>query len=300
MQPDYLIIGYGDIARRAARLLSSRGDAVCVVGRQIESDAATASTWTIMQADLDQLESLKALPTSEARILYLAPPPESGQTDSRMHNFCEELTRRLPERPAGIVYVSTSGVYGDCAGELVDESRPVHPQTDRARRRLDAETALQQWGALYRVPIVILRVAGIYGPGRLPLQRLQAGMPVLRPEQSPFSNRIHADDLARICLAALDRVDAEGIFNVCDGEQGRMTDYFLAVARAFNLPAPEQIDRQAAELRFSPAMLSYLGESRRLDNRRLLESLSIKLLYPTLESGLRAIFESLATGAQED
>jgi nucleoside-diphosphate-sugar epimerase len=253
-----------------------------------------------LQADLDRPESLGLLPTSNNRILYLAPPPESGQTDSRMHNFCEELTRRLPQLPTGIVYVSTSGVYGDCAGELVDESRPVNPQTDRARRRLDAETALQQWGALYRVPIVILRVAGIYGPGRLPLQRLQAGMPVLRPEQSPFSNRIHADDLARVCLAALDRVAAQGVFNVCDGEQSRMTDYFLAVARAFNLPEPEQVDRQEAQQRFSPEMLSYLAESRRLDNRRLLESLSIKLLYPTLESGLRSLFEPLTTGAQED
>jgi nucleoside-diphosphate-sugar epimerase len=300
MQSDYLIIGYGDIARRTARLLSSRGDTVSVVGRQIESDEATASTWTILQADLDLQKSLVVLPTSESRILYLAPPPESGQADSRMRNFCTALTQRLPESPAGIVYVSTSGVYGDCAGELVDESRPVNPQTDRARRRLDAETALQQWGALYRVPIVILRVAGIYGPGRLPLQRLQAGMPVLRPEQSPFSNRIHADDLARVCLAALDRAAAQGVFNVCDGEQSRMTDYFLAVARAFNLPEPEQIDRQEAQQRFSPEMLSYLAESRRLDNRRLLESLSIKLLYPTLAAGLRSLFEPLTTGAQED
>ena len=289
MRHKYLIIGHGDISRRTVRLISKQGGSTTVVGRHGGQGEAVSSCQTTLQADLDLPQSLGVIPTSGARLLYLAPPAESGQTDSRVENFCDELTQRLPGLPVGIVYISTSGVYGDCAGEWVDETRPVNPQTDRARRRLSAERRLQQWGASHRVPVVILRVAGIYGPGRLPLQRLQAGMSVLLPEQSPFSNRIHAEDLAQICVAALDRVETPGVFNVCDGEQSRMSDYFLAVARIFDLPTPTLIDRQEAEQQLSPEMLSYLGESRRLDNRRLLETMNIELLFPTLESGLRSI-----------
>jgi len=286
MCPDYLIIGYGDIARRVTKLIADQGGRVAVVSRRINSREEVS---TPLQADLDLPQSLVVIPTVAARILYLAPPPEAGLVDSRIRNFCTELEQRLPKRLEKIVYVSTSGVYGDCAGEAVDETKPVNPQTDRAHRRVDAETVLQQWGALHQVPVVILRVAGIYGPDRLPLQRLRGGMPVLLPEQSPFSNRIHSDDLARICLAALDRVAAQGVYNVCDGEERRMSEYFLTVARIFNLPEPSLITLLEAKQQFTSEMLSYLGESRRLDNRRLLEGLNIDLLYPTLEAGLEAI-----------
>ncbi len=289
MHSDCLIIGYGDIAKRTARRLYNQGSAVTVVGRTVPLDENGPLFFKALQADLDQPRSLEQLSTAGFRILYLAPPASTGDVDSRVRNFCDRLTMRLPTTPLGIVYVSTSGVYGDCAGEIVDEMRPVNPQTARAQRRVDAENVLQQWGAAHLVPVVILRVAGIYGPGRLPLQRLQAGMPVLLPEQSPFSSTIHSDDLARICCAALLQVEKQGVFNVCDGEERRMSDYFLAVARIFDLPEPPGINLSEARQQFSPEMLSYLGESRRLDNRQLLNRLKIKLLYPTLVSGLQAI-----------
>lgn len=300
MQSDYLLIGNGDIARRTAYLLSERGGSVVLVGRHIDQVENASPMQSALSADLDRPDSLAILPLNAVRVLYLAPPPQSGQLDDRMRNFCDELSRRLPERPLGLVYVSTSGVYGDCRGELVKETRPVNPQTDRARRRVDAETILRNWGEVNQVPIVILRVAGIYGPGRLPLQRLQAGLPVLQPEQSPSSNRIHADDLARICLAALDRVEMEGVFNVCDGEQSSMSAYFIAVAEMFDLPEPTRISMQAAQEQFSAEMLSYLKESRRLDNSRLLKELNVTLLYPTLATGLQSIKQQLVGDDRND
>lgn len=299
MQTVTLIIGYGDIARRSEALLVKQSRPVVVVGRGLDPHMRDTPLRTVCRADLDQPESLARLPVAGARILYLAPPPVEGTADSRTRNFCAELTRRLPDRPQGVVYVSTSGVYGDCPGELVDESHPLNPQTDRARRRVDAETTLRGWGRAHRVPVVILRVAGIYGPGRLPLQRLQAGMPVLRPDQAPVSNRIHADDLARTCLAALERVAAQGVFNVCDGEASSMSDYFLAVARIFNLPPPALISRTEAQQQYSEEMLSYLNESRRLDNRRLLQDLGVVLQYPTLDAGLLAIRRQLQEAEPE-
>lgn len=292
MQREHLIIGHGDIGRRTAELLNRRCDHVTLVGRQ-GGTVEEVSLQTRLIADLDKPGSLVHLPLTSGRILYLAPPPPSGDVDLRMHNFCDELTRRLPELPQGIVYISTSGVYGNCDGDRVDEKRPVNPQTDRARRRVDAEDVLRRWGASHRVPVVILRVAGIYGPGRLPVQRLKQGMPVLQPEQAPFSNRIHADDLARICLAALDRVEQGGVFNVCDGERARMSDYFITVAKIFDLPSPRLISLEDAEQELSSEMLSYLNESRQLSNDSLLKELNINLLYPTLESGLRSIKRQL-------
>ena len=297
MQSSYLFIGNGDIAKRTACLLSEPGSSVVLVGRHIDP---AENALSMQSADLDIADSLATLPLNNARVLYLVPPPQSGQLDNRMRNFCDELSRRLPERPHRLVYVSTSGVYGDCRGELVKETRPVNPQTDRARRRVDAETILRNWGEVNQVPVVILRVAGIYGPGRLPLQRLQAGMPILQPEQAPASNRIHADDLARICLTALDRVALEGVFNVCDGEQGSMSDYFIAVAEMFDLPGPTRISMQEAQQQFSAEMLSYLNESRRLDNSRLLQELNITLLYPTLATGLQSIKQQLVVDDRND
>ena len=300
MRSDYLLIGNGDIARRTAGLLNDQEKSVVLVGRHEGNNKCPSPLQTEMLADLDRPESLAALPLSDVRVLFLAPPPMSGQIDSRIRNFCDELSRRLPERPHGVVYISTSGVYGDCGGEWVSETRAVNPQSDRARRRLDAETVMRNWGEANQVPILILHVSGIYAPGRLPLQRLQEGMPVLQPGEAPTSNRIHADDLARICVKALGKVDIQGVYNVCDGEQSSMGDYFLAVARVFDLPMPTLISMEDAQLQFSSEMLSYLSESRRLDNSRLLKDLRISLLYPNLESGLQSIKQQLLADESGD
>ena len=195
---------------------------------------------------------------------------------------------REARRPEKLVYLSTTGVYGDCGGALVDETRPLHPATDRARRRLAAEEVLGTWSRETGAALVTLRVAGIYGPGRLPLAALRAGQPVLDRAEAPCSNRVHVDDLAAICLAAAERAPAGAVYNVCDGEHSTMTDFYIAVAEAFDLPRPPQISRAQARQVLSPALLSYLAESRRIDNRRLLAELGITLRYPTLQRGLVA------------
>jgi len=282
-----LIIGYGDIGLRVARLALAAGHSVATSGRRDRESLAELPAGVMHHViDLDRPETLTGLSITGKTLLYLAPPPAAGRHDPRVQTLCSAFETN--GRPAKIVYASTSGVYGDCAGALVDESRPPNPQTDRAFRRLDAERSFQTYARQSDSSLVILRIAGIYGPGRLPLQRL-AAMKILPPQQAPWSNRIHADDLARICLAACERAESGAIFNVCDGEQSTMSDYFLAVARTFNLPEPAQIDRQEAEKSLSPEMLSYLAESRRLDNRRLREELGIVLQYPTLAEGLQAI-----------
>jgi nucleoside-diphosphate-sugar epimerase len=284
-----LIIGYGDIGARTAGLAAAAGHTVTVAGRRKPATAPQpAKNIRHLTLDLDQPQTLTNLPVAGATMLYLAPPPATGCHDDRVRALCTALSKSR-QRPQRLVYISTSGVYGDCGGAVVNEERPPQPQTDRARRRLDAETVLRIWTQEHLVPLIILRVAGIYGPNRLPLERLAAGMAILEPAASPYSNRIHADDLARICLAAAERGADGDLFNVCDGEESRMSDYFIAVAKAFGLPAPRCLDRQSAATSLSPEMLSYLAESRRLDNRRLREDLGVELLYPNLAAGLAAI-----------
>ncbi len=287
---DVLIIGCGDIGERVARLERSEG---CVVAGLVRSEKSArrlrAAGIQPITVDLDVPASLHNLPVKDAVVYYFAPPPGEGVTDPRMETFVSLLTpSNLPQR---IVLISTTGVYGDCHGEWVTEERPPNPQVDRARRRLAAETTLQRWSKTSGVPIVILRVPGIYGPGYLPEERLRSGEPVLREDESPFSNRIHADDLARICIAAA-RHDHPGVlYNVSDGHPTTMTDFFYRVADVLGIPRPPAITREEARHRLGPGMLSYLEESKRIDNRRMREELDVELMYPELTAGLASCFE---------
>jgi len=280
-----VIIGCGDVGVRVARLVQGRGGQVAALAR---SDAAAARLRGYgidpVPGDLDELASLASLPVAGKLVFYLAPPPGGGPLDTRMRNFCTALDRE--RAPARVVYVSTSGVYGDCGGAWVTEETPVNPQTSRARRRLDAESVLLEWAKPRGVAVVILRVTGIYGPGRLPLARLQQGHPVLCEAESPPTNRIHADDLALVCVAAAEKGEDGEVFNVSDGHPGTMTQYFNAVADLLGLPRPPQVTMDEAREVMTPLMLSYLTETRRMDNRRMLERLGITLRYPDLESGL--------------
>ena len=288
--PQLLIVGYGDIGQRVAKLALSAGFDVAAASRSIELKATDLDkNVELFTANLDRLGTLGELPTRQSMVLYLAPPPPHGDTDPRVQMFCKSILKS--EMPTKVVYVSTTGIYGDCDGEIVDEMRAPHPETERAKRRLDAENCFRTWGKQHGVPIVTLRVAGIYGPGRLPIDRLESGVPVLRKEQSPFSNRIHSDDLARVCLAAVQKGTDGAIYNVCDGEESTMTDYFMTIADFFGLKSPPEISMAEAQTQLSPEMVSYLLESRRLDNSRMIERLGIELLYPDLKTGLQAILD---------
>jgi nucleoside-diphosphate-sugar epimerase len=242
-----------------------------------------------LMADLDVSASLRDLPVKNALIYYFAPPPGKGVTDPRMETFVSILdSSELPKR---VVLISTTGVYGDCRGEWVTEDRPANPQADRAKRRLAAETVLRRWSEKNSVPIVILRVPGIYGRGYLPEERLRARDPVLHEEESPFSNRIHADDLARACFIAGHHANPGTLYNVSDGHPTTMTDFFYRVADAFGIPHPPAITLEQARRRLGAEMPSYLAESKRIDNRRMREELGVELIYPDLAAGLPSCFD---------
>lgn len=288
---DVLIVGTGDIGVRIARLVLANGSKVSGLVRSAESaERLRACNIEPVEGNLDDVASLANLPTAGKLVFFLAPPPGGGPFDSRMRNFCQAVGAL--NAPAKVIYMSTSGVYGDCGGEWVTEETPVNPQTSRAQRRVDAENVLLEWGAEHKVSVVILRVTGIYGPGRLPIARIQQGHPVLRQEDSPPTNRIHADDLAATAVAAAKKADG-GIFNISDGQPGTMTQYFMLVADMLDLPRPQQVTMDEANQVMNPMTLSYLQETRRMDNRKMIEELGIVLQYPDLESGLKNVVDQL-------
>lgn len=219
-------------------------------------------------------------------VIYLVPPPRSGRSDTRIKNFLGAIEKHSPER---FVLISTTGVYGDCNGTWVDESTPLNPLAERAHRRADAEKQARQFCRQHEIPLVILRVPGIYGPGKLPLARISSGEPIVNQQDSPYTNRIHIDDLVTICETAILSEHISGIYNVSDGHPGTMYDYFIAVAAAMNLSPPPAIPLAEARSRLSEGMLSYMAESRRIDNTRLLDDFRITLHYPDLQSGLNML-----------
>lgn len=283
-----LIVGCGDIGARVAKCWQQRGMAITGVVRS-DTSVQYLQTQGIPALACDLGQDACCLPTVEPPfiIYYFAPPPATGQTD--MH--CRQLLHCLDQQeimPARIVAISTTGVYGDCGGRLVTEDETPNPQVDRARRRYDMECQLRQWCDQRNVDLIILRVGGIYGPGRLPLERIQKGIPILYEHLAPKTNRIHADDLAEICVAAAQVDQRYRVYNVSDGTASNMSEYFLSLADYFGLPRPPQVDWAEAERVMSAGMMSYLRESRRVSNERMLKELGVKLKYPDLKAGLES------------
>ncbi|MGQ0547357.1 MAG: NAD-dependent epimerase/dehydratase family protein [Betaproteobacteria bacterium] len=260
-----LIAGFGDVARRAAAALERRFELRPLARR--------------FGLDLDRPETL---PREGAHaLLHCAPPPPDGDLDTRTANLLAALGegRILPAR---VVYVSTSGVYGDCGGARIDESRPPAPRTPRARRRLDAERQLALWCSARGASLVVLRAPGIYAAERLPLARLRQGAPLLRPEDDVYTNHIHAGDLARALVRALEPDAPAGTYNACDDSELLMGDWLDLVADHAGLPRLPRVARAALA-----APSAFMMESRRLDNRRLKRELGVRLAYPTAQEGLR-------------
>ncbi|MGQ0655433.1 MAG: NAD-dependent epimerase/dehydratase family protein [Betaproteobacteria bacterium] len=264
-----LIAGYGDIARRAVPRLERRF-VVSLVSRATGRDLDRPATLRLEGADA---------------LLHLAPPPPEGELDSRTAHLLAAL-EKTAILPARVVYVSTSGVYGDCAGARVDEDRAPAPATPRAARRVDAERQLEAWCARHRAALVVLRAPGIYAADRLPLERLRAGLPVLRREDDVFTSHIHADDLAAAAVRALEDDAPAGTYNASDDSEIRMGDWMDRVADHAGLPRPPRLPRAAVRAALSPLAYSFLSESRRLDNTRLKTRLGARLRYPTVDQGL--------------
>ena len=243
---------------------------------------------TPLMGNLDQPASLRRLAGLATRVVHLAPPPGEGWGDPRT----VALTRLLRRRgaPKALVYGSTSGVYGDCHGEFVTETRATHADTARARRRVAAENSIRFYGRAASVRSPILRIPGIYAPDReggTPQQRLLKGTPVLRAEDDVYTNHIHADDLARACIAALWRGQPQRVYNANDDTCLKMGDYFDLAADLYGLPRPPRVARDSAKEKLSLMLLSFMSESRRMDNTRLKKELCLRLRYPTVLEGLR-------------
>ena len=280
-----LVVGCGDVARRALPQWLERYDVAALV--RAPDPALAASGVRVFIGDLDRPETLAPLAGAADLIVHAAPPPEAGTQDVRTRNLLAALAQSQKGRamlPQRVVYISTSGVYGDCGGDYVEESRPLNAQTDRAGRRVDAETVLTRWCGERGIALVILRAPGIYAADRLPLMQLRRGAPVLAAEDDVYTNHIHADDLAAILTAGLTL--GEGAYNASDDGELKMGEYFDLVADRMGLPRPPRVRRAEAAGRISPVLLSYMSESRRLVNRRMKAELGIRLRYPTVHEGV--------------
>ncbi len=273
---------------RIVRALRGRVQLMALSSTGDRADALHAQDVRVLRGDLDQPRSLRRIAGLATHVIHLAPPAAQGWADTRTRDLVAALRRRTP--PLSLVYGSTSGVYGDCAGALIAETRMARADTPRARRRVDAERWIRFFGRGAGVAASILRIPGIYAPDRTggtPRQRLLAGTPVLRAEDDVYTNHIHADDLARACVAAVWRARAQRIYNVNDDTQLKMGDYFDLVADLFDLPRPPRLPRAMAAAQLPLGLLSFMGESRRMDNTRLKRELKLVLRYPTVTQGLQ-------------
>lgn len=290
-RPRLLILGCGDVGMRMLPLLRGRFRIFAVTSQAARSDELRAAGAVPIVADLDQPATLARLARLARYIVHLAPPQPDGLRDCRTRN----LTAILPDATT-LVYVSTTGVYGDCGGALIDETRRPNPRNARALRRVDAEATLRAWARRSGSRLSILRVPGIYAADRLPVERLQKGTPALAPQDDVYTNHIHADDLARIIVAALYRGSPCRAYHAVDDSHMKMGEYFDAVADAFGLPHPSRLPRGELEQTVSPVLLSFMSESRRLSNTRLKTELGVRLRYAQVDDALAQVGQIARAG----
>jgi nucleoside-diphosphate-sugar epimerase len=290
-RPRLLIVGCGDIGMRVLALLRGRWQVLALTSSPARVAELRAAGAVPLVGNLDEPSTLGRLGGLADAVLHLAPPPGQGPTDPRTRSLLQSLARS--GRVGRLVYGSTSGVYGDRGGAWLDETAPVRPATDRARRRVDAEAQVRAYGLRHAGPapvaVSILRIPGIYGidrPGGHPRERLLRGTAVLSEADDVYTNHIQADDLARACVAALLRGAPQRVYHASDDTQLKMGAYFDVSADLCGLPRPSRITRAAAMEQLSPMLLSFMSESRRLRNRRLKDELKLRLRYPTVREGL--------------
>jgi nucleoside-diphosphate-sugar epimerase len=286
-RPTLLIVGCGDVGSRVLRLLQGRWRTLALTSSPQRIPALRALGAVPLLGNLDQGATLGRLGGVADAVLHLAPPPSSGAGDPRTRALVNALARG--GRVRTLVYGSTTGVYGDAGGACFDETRAVAPSSDRARRRVDAEAQLRSFGRRSGVRVSILRIPGIYAIDRAgghPRERLSRGTPALVDADDVYTNHIHADDLARACIAALLRGLPQRVVHASDDTDLKMGQYFDLAADLCGLPRPPRITREEARQRLSPMLLSFMSESRRLRNDRLKRELRLVLRYPTVQQGL--------------
>lgn len=281
-RPTLLIVGCGDVGLRVLRLLHGRVRVLALTSSATRVDQLRAAGALPLRGDLDDSASLGRLAALADWVLHLAPPPLQGSTDPRTAALLQALARGA--RVRRIVYASTSGVYGDAGGARFDETRAPSATTPRAQRRVDAEARLRHHGRAFGVNASVLRIPGIYALDRAggdPRERVQRGAPLLAEADDVYTNHIHADDLARACVAALFRAAPQRVYHVSDDSELKMGQHFDAVAAAFGLPRAPRLSREALRAAVSDMQWSFMSESRRLDNTRLHRELRVRLRYPT-------------------
>jgi len=281
-------VGCGDIGLRVAQRLRGRVQLIALSSTAARVGELRGRGIQPLLGDLDQPDTLRRLAGIATRVLHLAPPTAQGWHDARTQALVAALRRR--GAPSALVYGSTSGVYGDCAGAWVSETRNPRADTPRARRRFDAERRIRFLGRSAGVRSSILRIPGIYAADRdggTPRVRLLKGTPVLRAQDDVYTNHIHANDLARACISALWRGQAQRVYNVNDDSQLKMGDYFDLAADLYGLARPPRVPRSTADHALPLMLLSFMSESRRMDNRRMKLELGLRLCFPTVLEGLR-------------
>lgn len=290
--PHVLIVGCGYVGQRLAVRLRPRYDVSAVVRTPERAAELGRLGIRAVAIDLDRVRANASIPErlEQEAIVYLTAPPGTGESDLRLDRFLQLAT--VP--PRAFIYMSTTGVYGDVPTGSVDEGSAVGPRTDRARRRVSAEEMTRVWCHERRVRRVVLRVPGIYGPQRLPLERLRRSEPVVAEAEAGIANRIHVDDLVEACILAVTNADARGVYNITDGSSLSSTAFMNTVARLAGLPFPPQVSMVEAQLTFTPERLSFVNESRRVSNERMLRHLGVVLKYPDLEAGIRASLDQMS------
>lgn len=288
------LIGFGDVAQRLLAQQTSApgargGPRFFAIGRSPDLADLRGRRLPVcgLRWDLDQpAKSRRAARIGHAAVIFVPPSEAHPFRDLRMQRFAAMLRaggRRIP-----LVYISTTGVYGDSQGAIVTEVSPCNARQPRSRRRLSAEQTLRPLGAC------VLRAPGIYAQDRLPTARLAAGQPALRTDEDVYTNHIHAEDLARLSWVALFRGRPGRVINAVDETDMKMGDYFDAVADATGLPRPPRISRQemlglGKAGRINPMMMSFLSESRRVQTARVQSDLGVNLKFPTVGDSLKSL-----------
>ena len=283
-KPRLLIVGCGDVGMRLIPLLRSRFRVFALTSQSERLSELRSAGVTPILGNLDSPQSLYRLKGLADIVVHLAPPPMQGSLDQRTRNLVAILPRH-----GKLVYVSTTGVYGDCKGAFFDETRPVAPVNARAERRVDAERVLRRWARHHEGKLSILRVPGIYAADRLPLERLRQGTPALLDADDVYTNHIHADDLAQIIALALFRAQPLRVYHTVDDSALKMGDYFDQVAAAFKLPLLPRVPRAELSKQVSPMLLSFMSESRRLSNERMKTELGVRLRWPAVSDLLASL-----------
>lgn len=287
-----LIIGCGDVGMRVAKRTNPSVRLLALTSSPQRCEPLRAQGITPLVGNLDVPKSLARLAGLATRVVHLAPPPNEGRQDPRTRRLLNVLRQRA--LPVSLVYGSTTGVYGNCHGAWVDETRPLQATTPRAQRRVDAEgrvRTLARAGLQARCRVSVLRIPGIYAADReggTPRERLLRGTPVLDATDDVYTNHIHADDLARACLVALWRGRTRRVYNVADTSVMKMGDYMAQAAELYGLPKPQRMSRAEITQHVTPMTLSFMNESRRIATHRMQRELKLRLHYPEVWDGLRA------------